>query len=171
MFQGERERCLIQPLEARRLMSVSVAHTAASGGGIAPGIVVQPLFTPTLGIYAGDLLSGSQFDGFVVTGNFKLTLNSYNASTGVLSGVYHTENLLADGKTVPSLAIAFHADAHLTAAGGFDLHIEGKLGNVKLKGDYKRDDTYISGNLTGTVIGSTGKSYDFSFLFDLSKRS
>jgi hypothetical protein len=161
----------MQALESRQFLSATIGHAAAGGGIASPAIVVQPAFTPVLGTYAGDLLAGSEFAGFSATGKFKLTVSSYNASTGVLTGTYYTEDIVADGKAAAPLIIPFHGDAHLTSAGGFDLHIAGKLGNVKLKGDYKRDGTYISGSLSGTAAGASGRVYDFDFIFDLSKRS
>jgi len=170
MSKNHIEHCLMQALESRQFLSATIGHAAAGGGIAAPAIVVRPAFTPVLGTYAGDLLAGSEVEGFTATGQFKLLLTAYNASTGVLTGNYYTSHIVVDGRSEPSAAIHFSTDAHLTAAGGFDLHREGVLGNVKLKGDYKRNDTYISGTLIGTVVTSSGTD-NFSFAFDLSKRS
>lgn len=167
-FRSDR---LIEGLEGRRFLCGTSVGTAPTGVADTAAIVVRPLFTPVLGTYAGDLATGSNVEGFSATAQFKLVLKSYDASTGVLKGTYYISDVVVDGTSQSSTIAPFDADAHFTSAGGFDIHVAGVKGNAKLKGDYKRQDTFISGTLIGTVVTSKGKTDNFSFAFDLSKRS
>jgi hypothetical protein len=173
MFTTSSVRCSqnhVEGLEGRRLLSGTCPGMTPTGPAATPALVVKPDFTPVLGTYAGDFGAGSTVDGFTATGEFKLVWTSYNPSTGFLTGKYYISDYKVDGESVASIDANFSRDAHLTSGGGFDLHLAGDGGNAKLKGDYKRDNTYISGTLVGTLV-SGSKTFDYTFNFDLSKRS
>ena len=116
------------------------------------------------------LLAGSTVDGFTATASFKVTLTSYDASTGTLAGKINITKILVGGRSESSVVARFSGNAHFTSGGGFDVHISSGGLNVKFKGDYKRHNGYISGTLIGTYT-QNGKSAPLSFSFDLSERS
>jgi hypothetical protein len=159
---------LIESLEGRRLLcgtATSSSHLV-SAATATPAIVVEPDFTPVLGTFGGDLLAGSTLDGYTATGQFKLVFSSYNANTGAVVGRVYVTDLVVRGKDLGDYEVPFSGDAHFTDAGGFDIHVTGRGFNLKLKGDYKRDDTYISGTAVGTDT-SGGTTYNINYSYDL----
>jgi hypothetical protein len=186
----------LETLEGRRMLcgatTAAIAPTALFGGSpfaahsptfasasmftsapaIAPDLIVfQPdTITPILGTFAGDLTSGSTFDGVTATGQFKLILTKYNPSNGDLSGRLYVDSLEVEGHSYPNESVSFVGDAHATATGAFDVHVTGNGFNVKVKGDYKRDGAAITGTADGTFTYKN-TPYDLGFNFSLTKRS
>jgi len=159
---------LIETLEGRRLLCGTATSSELVSNAIAKpaAIVVQPDFTPVLGTFGGDLLAGSTLNGFAATAEFKLTFSSYKSSTGAVVGRIDVTDLVVGGKDLGNYIVPFSGDAHFTDAGGFDIHVTGRGFNLKLKGDYKRDDTYISGTAVGTDT-TGGTTYNVNYSYDL----
>jgi hypothetical protein len=158
---------LIETLEGRRLLcGTTTSNHLVSAATATPAIVVQPNFTPVLGTYGGDLLAGSTLDGYAATAQFKLQFISYNSSTGAIVGKVYVTDLVVAGHDYGNYEVPFTGDAHFTSAGGFDIHVTGRGFNLKLKGDYKRDDTYISGTAIGTDT-TGGTTYNINYSYDL----
>lgn len=166
-----RNLSMFEILERRQLLCGTTGTTPTSSiVSAAPAIVVRPNITPSLGTYAGDLLTGSTIDGAPVTAQYKLVLKSYNATTGKLTGTVYVDDVVVEAHDYGNFNTSFSAVAHLTSGGGFDLHVTGNHFDVKVKGDYKRNDTFISGTTTGTLVDN-GVTYNLNFSYDLSART
>jgi hypothetical protein len=162
---------LIETLEGRRLLcGTTTSHVVGSPTATPAIIIAKPAIAPILGTFGGDLLTGSTADGFIASGEFKLLLSSYNSSTGALAGKLYITDLVVDGQSEGSYVVPFSGDAHVTSAGGFDVHVTGRGFDVKVKGDYKRDGTYISGTCDGTY-DKGGKSIGLELSYDLKLKS
>jgi hypothetical protein len=146
-----RKATLIESLEGRRLLCGTTTSDLVRSATATPAVVVaRPAITPILGNFDGDLITGSTIDFESATGQFKLALSQYNSSTGVMTGKLYITDLTFDGINTGSFVVPFSEQAHATSAGGFDIHVTGRGFDVRLKGDYKRNATYISGTCDGT---------------------
>jgi hypothetical protein len=173
-----RKATLIETLEGRRLLSGTTTSALVSSVTATPAVVVaRPAITPILGNFDGDLIAGSTLDFESATGQFKLVLSQYNSSTGIMTGKVYITVLTFDGVNTGSYVVPFSEQAHATSAGGFDIHVTGRGFNAKLKGDYKRNGTYISGTFDGTydytdpMSPSTTLSRILSLDYDIELRS
>jgi hypothetical protein len=124
---------------------------------------------PILGNFDGDLTAGSTVNFSAATGQIKLLLSQFNSSTGIMTGRLYLENFTFDGVNLGSFFVPFSEQAHATSAGGFDIHVTGRGFDVKVKGDYKLDGTYISGTCDGTYdyIDPMNSSDTLSRILDL----
>jgi hypothetical protein len=160
---------LIETLEGRRLLSGTTTNVLVSRATVTPAVVAQETTAPILGNFDGDLTAGSTVNFSPATGQIKLLLSQYNSSTGVMTGRLYLENFTFDGVNLGSFFVPFSEPAHATSDGGFDIHVTGRGFDVKIKGDYKLDGTYITGTCDGTYdyIDPLNPSNTLSRILDL----